>query len=336
MYQFVALLFCLSLWSCQGNPSSETSVVEQEAQAVQASASTMTAEEVAPVVEPAASVAASEKSQPKEVEPAPGSLSAKAVTTVPETASDPVIEEEGPEVPPNPSIATTTSETASPLAEEPIPLAQPDHSAWDALLQQFVSSTGKVNYAGLNTQKPRLRSYLDDLAQHPPQSDWSRQEAMAYWINAYNAFTIQLILDHYPVQSIRDIAGGQPWDKKWIQLGDQTYSLNQIENDILRPKYQDARIHFAVNCAAQSCPPLHNRAFTAANLNSTLERLTRQFVNNSSFNSVSENEVEVSKIFDWYGGDFGDLRAYLDRFTEISISAEAAIRFKEYNWALNN
>ena len=159
---------------------------------------------------------------------------------------------------------------------------------------------------------------------------------MAYWINAYNAFTIKLILDHYPVKSIKDIDGGNPWEVRWIKLGDKTYSLNQIENDILRPRYKDARIHFAVNCAARSCPPLYNRAFTAEILNASLDRLTRQFINNDRYNAIRPAAAEVSQLFNWYGSDFGDLAAYLNKYAETDLQPGAKITFKEYDWGLNN
>ncbi len=158
---------------------------------------------------------------------------------------------------------------------------------------------------------------------------------MAFWINAYNANTIKLILKKYPVKSITDLDGGKPWDVKWIKIGSKTYSLNNIEHDIIRPRYKDARIHFAVNCAAASCPPLPNKAFTAANLNSLLESRTRSFVRNSKYNTINDDAVKVSKIFDWYGEDFGDLREYLNKYAATEIPEGTEIGFAEYDWALN-
>ncbi len=213
--------------------------------------------------------------------------------------------------------------------------APPDHTAWNTLLQEFVSSSGEVNYQGLKGAADRVEAYLSSLANNTPQADWGRREAMAYWINTYNAFTVKLILDNYPVNSIRDIDGGNPWDRKWINLDGVTYSLNQIEHEILRPRYGDARIHFAVNCAAKSCPPLHNQAFTASNLNSSLDRLTRRFINDPNQNTVSEQALELSKIFDWYGDDFDTLTEYIDQYTDFEVASDASISFKEYDWRLN-
>ena len=214
--------------------------------------------------------------------------------------------------------------------------APPDHGQWNQLLQQYVSASGKVNYTGLLEQQKQLEAYLDELAQATPGSDWSRSASLAYWLNVYNAFTVKLILDNWPVQSIKDTRGGTPFDDKWIELAGKKYSLNQIENEIIRPRFEDPRIHFAVNCAAVSCPPLPNRAFTADNVDRTLEQLARSFINNDKFNTITPERATVSKIFDWYRQDFGTLHEYLDRYAEASVTADTEIRFKEYDWGLNN
>lgn len=210
------------------------------------------------------------------------------------------------------------------------------HELWDQLLRRHVSEEGQVDYAGFKKEQATLQRYLDRLAANPMQESWSRAEKMAYLINAYNAFTVRLIVDHYPLSSIRDLHGGNPWDVKWIRLGDRTYSLNELEHDILRPQFQDPRIHFAVNCAAHSCPPLLNRAYTADQLDRQLDRQARAFINDRAYNNLGKNEVEISKIFEWYRSDFGDLIEYLNRYAEIDIAPDARIRFREYDWALNN
>ncbi len=236
------------------------------------------------------------------------------------------IEMTGPAVP-----ATDTS----PFMLAGGPASGVSHELWDQLLRRHVGEEGKVDYAGFKKDQAMLQRYLDLLAANPMQENWSRSEKMAYLINAYNAFTVQLILDHYPLASIRDLHGGNPWDVKWIRLGDRTYSLNQLEHDILRPQFQDPRIHFAVNCAARSCPPLLNRAYTADSLDRQLGRQTKAFINNPVYNQLGKKEVEISKIFEWYAGDFGNLIDYLNRYAEIDIASDARIRFREYDWALN-
>ncbi|HHJ49386.1 MAG TPA: DUF547 domain-containing protein [Phaeodactylibacter sp.] len=220
-------------------------------------------------------------------------------------------------------------------AEQPIKKAAFSHDLWDELLRKYVSSSGYVNYVGMRSEKANLDKYLAQLAANPPQKGWSRNEEMAYWINAYNAFTVKLILDHYPVKSIRDIHSGNPWDVKWIELGGNTYSLNQIENDKLRKRFGDARIHFAVNCAARSCPPLLNRAWTASSLSQTLDQRAKVFINNPKYNQISPSAAKVSKIFEWYAADFGDLRTFLNKYSKMSLEAGATIQYLEYDWSLN-
>ena len=174
------------------------------------------------------------------------------------------------------------------------------------------------------------------MKNNAPQSTWSKEEQLAYWINAYNAFTVKLILDNPSVKSIKDLHGGKPWDVKWIKIGTKTYSLNGIENDIIRPQFKEPRIHFAVNCAAKSCPPLLNKAWTAQNLNTNLEQQAKLFINNTKFNQITANEVKVSRIFEWYSSDFGNLIDYLNKYSSVKINAKAKVTFIDYNWALNN
>jgi hypothetical protein len=142
------------------------------------------------------------------------------------------------------------------------------HQQWDSLLQKHVTAEGWVDYDGFIKDSLDLRSYLNLLSEnHPDPGTWTNEERMAYWINAYNAFTVDLILRHYPLESIKDIRPGIPfvntvWDIKFINIQGQTYDLNNIEHGILRPKFDEPRIHFAVNCASVSCPKLMNRAYT--------------------------------------------------------------------------
>ena len=229
-----------------------------------------------------------------------------------------------------PGNESSVSVSATPPPRPPVKL----HAAWDKLLRKHVGADGRVNYKGFKTDKAALDAYLKSLADNLPADSWGRAEKMAYWINAYNAFTIDLVTDHYPLKSIMDLDGGKTWDLKRIELGGKKYSLNQIENDILRPVFKDSRIHFALNCAARSCPPLMNRAFSADNLETMLEQRTRRFVNNPKYNSIAAGKATVSRIFEWYAADFGDLRAFLYRYTKVKLEA-GAIGFAEYDWNLN-
>ncbi len=210
------------------------------------------------------------------------------------------------------------------------------HAKFNQLLNKYVTIAGEVNYGGIIKEKDELDAYLSILQKNPPQSNWSRSKKLAYWINAYNAFTIKRIVDNYPLKSITDLDNGKTWDVKWIRIGDKTYSLNNIENDIIRPRFNEPRIHFAVNCAAKSCPPLLNKAYTESNLETLLESQTKKFVNNKSFNQVEADKVRISKIFEWYKEDFGDLIKYINRYSKIKANSNASVSYNEYNWTLNN
>ncbi len=241
-----------------------------------------------------------------------------------------------PKTPEDPVEQAINEQPNTSVTPEPAKAPQPpSHESWNQLLEQYVSAAGSVNYQGLKRNKEKLTDYLAELAENPVRDDWSRGEKMAYWINAYNAFTVKLIVDNYPVSSITDLHGGKPWDVKWIELGNKTYTLNEIEHDILRPTYQDARIHFAVNCAAQSCPPLLNKAWTASNLERYLDRQADKFINSERFNQISSNAVAISKIFEWYAEDFGNIIKYLNKYSDTKINPGAEVTYQAYNWGLN-
>lgn len=235
---------------------------------------------------------------------------------------------------------TTVESETEEVKPEPIePIAySPSHSAFDALLKKYVTTSGKVNYAGFKTEKAKLDSYLALLSKNTPATGWNKNEKLAYWINLYNAGTIQLILKNYPTKSIMNINSGKAWDLKFVKSGKETLSLNQIENEIIRPTFKEPRIHFAVNCAANSCPKLLNGAFLPHKLEAQLELATKKFINNKSKNNVAASSIKISKIFEWYGADFGGsqkLITYFNKYSTIKIDGSAKISFMEYNWDLN-
>jgi len=221
------------------------------------------------------------------------------------------------------------------------------HEIWDGLLKKHVSKNGDVNYKGFIADSAKLNNYLEVLSKHHPnEKNWSREEQMAYWINAYNAFTIKLIVQNYPVKSIKDIKNGIPfvntvWDIKFIKIEGQEYDLNNIEHSILRPKFEDPRIHFAVNCASVSCPNLLNEAFTAKRLNEQLDGAARSFLADKSKNKFdSTSKAQVSKIFSWFKGDFTkkdkSLVDFLNRYAPVKLTAKAEIAYLDYDWNLND
>jgi hypothetical protein len=210
-----------------------------------------------------------------------------------------------------------------------------DHTLWTYVLQKYVSDQGQVDYKGIKANASELISYLEALSRHTPDKSWSRADKLAYWINAYNAFTVKLIIDHYPVKSIKDIRS--PWDKRFIKLGDNTYTLNHIEHEILR-KIDEPRIHFAIVCASVSCPKLLNTAFEAEQLETQLLNATREFLADPERNHLSENHIKISKIFKWFAKDFkkdGGLIDFLNKYSDVAISENADKSYKNYDWGLN-
>ena len=210
-----------------------------------------------------------------------------------------------------------------------------DHSRWNDMLKSYVNIDGKVNYKRIKADEKKLEIYLNTLSENTPQDSWTKAEKLAYWINAYNAFTIKLIIDNYPIKSIKDIK--QPWDKKFIDIDGKLISLNQIEHDILR-KMNEPRIHFAIVCASVSCPKLQNTAFDPSKIEEQLTNATKEFLADSSKNNISQESIKISKIFDWFSKDFtqdGSLINFLNQYSEVTISPSAKKQFKNYNWALN-
>ena len=208
-----------------------------------------------------------------------------------------------------------------------------DHSVWNDLLKKHVTATGKVNYKGFKTDLELLDTYMRSLNENAPTESASKEERLAYWINAYNAVTVRLIVGNYPLTSITKLDGGKPWDVKRYSNGSKKMSLNDIENNILRPM-GDARIHFALNCAAKSCPPLLNEAFTGDNVLKLLEQRTKQFIN-SSRTVVEKEGIKVSKIFEWYAKDFGNVVEFVNKYAKVKAAKTAKITYLDYDWGLN-
>lgn len=217
------------------------------------------------------------------------------------------------------------------------PVVPLSHHQWDSLLQVHVNNAGAVNYTNFKTDQALLNDYLSHLKDHAP-TNWSTDKEMAYWINLYNAFTVYNILLEYPVASIMDIDNGDIWNVRTIMIGDSSYTLNQIEKDKLLAKFGEEKVHFAVNCAAKSCPPLLNKAWTESNIQQYYTDRTHLFINDSSHNQLMANSIQVSKIFDWYAGDFGGVGGivpYFQQFSTTTIDSSATVSYNAYDWALN-
>ena len=214
------------------------------------------------------------------------------------------------------------------------------------MLINYVDLSGKVNYQGLKEDPKILLDYLELLRTNRPNEErWDKKESLAYWINLYNAFTIKLIIDHYPVKSIKNIGDrvqipfiNSPWDIEVIDFGDEKMSLNYVEHQILRKFFEEPRIHFAINCASISCPNLRNEAYVAFKIDAQLTNQTQIFLKDSTKNIITSNALHLSKIFQWYSGDFSlnqTLYENLSIWSGVSINDLAIKQFKNYNWSLN-
>ncbi|MDT7830808.1 DUF547 domain-containing protein [Flavobacteriaceae bacterium S356] len=214
-------------------------------------------------------------------------------------------------------------------------------SAFNDLLQNHVNEKGDVDYKAFKKDEAKLDTYLASLEKTNTTSFASDNTEMAFWINVYNAYTIKIILSNYPLKSITNIKedGKTAWKIPFVKAGGKTYTLDYVEHEILRKKFKDPRIHVGVNCASGSCPKLANFAFTAENVDSALESLMKDFVNDTTRNKLKKNSVQISEIFNWFKGDFttnGSVIDYLNRYSNVAISKKAKIKYLPYDWSLNS
>ena len=229
-----------------------------------------------------------------------------------------------------------------------------DHAGWDLILQRYVND---AHPSGINRFKyvrvsPKDRQVLKDYLQKMQTvavSGLTRGEQKAYWINLYNALTVDVILDHYPVKSIRDIDispgifSNGPWDAKLLTVEGEKISLNDIEHRILRPIWQDNRVHYAVNCASLGCPNLQPLSFTSQNLDILLEKAARDFINHPRGVSFINSGLQVSSIYFWFQEDFGasengviqHLRKYLSPENLKKLDGVQKKIRHQYDWSLN-
>jgi hypothetical protein len=234
-----------------------------------------------------------------------------------------------------PPPGTSTAEIL-PLEEE----ETYDFHAYEKLntfLGKYVSYGGNVNYSSINSNKALLEEITREFESNFPGTGWSSAQKLTYWINAYNVYTIKLIVDNYPTSSITNITA-KPWHKKFIKLNGSAYSLNQIENDIVRKQFNEPRIHFALNCGSISCPVLLNKAYTPGTVYSKMTSQTKRFLNDASKNTYGEKEVQISQIFDWYGEDFTKggktVFDFINKYRTDQLDKQK-VTYQEYSWDLN-
>ncbi|MDP2364526.1 MAG: DUF547 domain-containing protein [Ignavibacteria bacterium] len=229
-----------------------------------------------------------------------------------------------------------------------------DHNLFTDVLKKHVIN-GLVDYKNLKSDK-QLDKYLSQLSDTNPDK-LSREEKLAFWINAYNAFTLQVVRDNYPIESITDLhTGGKiigyligktVWDKEFITINNKKYSLNDIEHKILR-KMNEPRIHFSIVCASISCPEILNEAFESDKIETQLENQTRKFINDKTRNhfDLTNRKAFISEIFNWFGDDFGksdmNILNFISKSLPENISKDIKsniskwdISYNDYNWNLN-
>lgn len=219
-----------------------------------------------------------------------------------------------------------------------------DHSIYADLLKRYVHQ-GNVDYRGFKMEEQELDKYLEVL-ENVDSKSLSGNEQFAFYINAYNAWTIKLILSGYPgVKSIKDLGNilKSPWKKKICRIDGDVVTLDDIEHHILRPRFKDPRVHFAINCAAMSCPPLASEPFLGSILDQQLDDATRAFINNPKRNYLEENTLYVSRIFKWFSEDFNDdVIGFFLKYAKGNLKKELEvkknsirIKYLYYDWSLN-
>ncbi len=223
----------------------------------------------------------------------------------------------------------------------------PSHDLFNSLLKQHVTAEGKVDYKGFIKDSITLNHYLKILSNNPPDSKrWTREERMAYLINAYNAFTVKLIIQHYPIKSIKDIGSSfqipfvnTPWDIKFIRIGKEIVDLNALEHGMLRKQFDDPRIHMALVCASKSCPILLNEAYDPKRLNAQLDKQAKAFLADPFRNQINTSQARLSMIFKWYGMDFNkggkSVRTFINTHSSVQLNPQTKISYLDYDWALN-
>ncbi len=212
-----------------------------------------------------------------------------------------------------------------------------NYQFYEDFLFKYVSEEGYVEYDAIYDNHIDLKNVIKKFESLETYSNWSKNQELSHWINIYNVYSIKLIVDNFPINSIKDIS--QSFDLRFIPYNNQYISLNYIEKEILS-KTLDERIHFAINCASISCPNINRVPFYADTIENQLEVAAKNFINNTTKNDISRKEVKLSKIFDWYADDFLKNNAsvidYINKYSDTRIKDSAEIQYLDYNWSLNS
>ncbi|QNH61337.1 DUF547 domain-containing protein [Hymenobacter sediminicola] len=218
------------------------------------------------------------------------------------------------------------------------------HAPWDELLHKYVTPDGMVDYQGLLDDEDKLLDYLMAMRKTAPnEQTWTPADIQAFWINVYNASTVYMVLQYYPVSSINDIRmkgrSYSPWEFAGVTVGGQEYSLNQIEREKLSARFHDPRIHFALVQGASSGPRLLNEAYNGAHLQQQLEQQTRSFINDPARNMLGSQQASISGLFSFYAAEFGEqtqVLEFLNRYARVPLAAATPISYLPFSWNLND
>ncbi len=255
------------------------------------------------------------------------------------------------------SAVLAAAPTASAITLDPVEstYAQPkaagafdqSHALLDGVLKKYVTADAKVKYKSLKANRTDLDTYLGQVSAVTSSEfdGWTKEQQLALLINLYNAATLQLIIDHYPVESIKKIGGvfKGPWKQPVVRLFGKVITLDTLEHKVLRTQYSEPRLHFAIVCAAKGCPPLRAEAYTGAQLDAQLEEQGRRFLADTKKNYVTGDALFLSPIFKWFEEDFTKTKKYVTNYvrdyfpkdTAAKIGSGFPVKFTDYDWSLN-
>lgn len=230
--------------------------------------------------------------------------------------------------------------------------AEPNYDGWTALLQRYYDPARGMNYAALKGHDLQTLEAIRASLAHVDVSSLTHDGQLAYWINLYNINTTAIVAEKYPIKSIRDLSTDfilrlNVFDKPWVPFGNGKISLNTIENDHLRAGFHDPRIHFAINCAARSCPTMRTEAYTGSRVNAQLDEQVRTFLNGPKGMRIDGTTVHVTKVMSFFKGDFakwgGSTATFLRRFANAenrrrldAAGNNLSIDYDSYDWTLND
>lgn len=222
-----------------------------------------------------------------------------------------------------------------------------EYAVWTKVLEKNtkkIDGQVLVDYKQLKKTPEKLNQFLNNLESLPKKKfyKFSKKEQLAFWINAYNAYTIKIVIENYPIKSIKDIGSifSSTWSKRFISLFGEKMSLDGIEHKTIREQFEEPRIHFALNCASIGCPSLYQKAFIPSKLESQLVEVTNSFMKNKRKNYRRANVYYISKIFDWYGEDFDKytmgVQNFINKYLDQVKTKNVKIKYLDYDWNLNS